>query len=56
MTVYTLKEACDFLRIGRNTIYALIDAGKLKGFKIGKLRRFTQEELEGFVKSQQQSQ
>lgn len=53
MIVYTLQEACEYLRIGRNSIYALIDSGKLKGFKIGKLRRFTSEELEGFVRAQQ---
>lgn len=56
MTVYTLQEACDFLRIGRNTIYALIDAGKLKGFKIGKLRRFTEDELINFVKAEMENQ
>jgi excisionase family DNA binding protein len=56
MTVLTVKEACSYLKIGRNTLYNLMDTGKLKGFKIGKLRRFTQDELEAFVKSQQQSQ
>ena len=53
MTVYTLQEACDYLRIKRNTMYVLIDAGKLKGFKIGRLRRFTDEELDKFIRSQQ---
>ena len=53
MKVYTLQEACKLLRIGRNTMYSLLDSGKLKGFRIGKLRRFTSEELESFIRSEQ---
>jgi len=52
MTVYTLQEACEYLRIKRNTFYTLLDSGKIKGFRIGRLRRFSSEELESFVRSQ----
>lgn len=53
MTVYTMQEACDYLRIKRNTLYKLIDSGKLKTFMIGRRRLTTSENLEEFVRAQQ---
>lgn len=49
MTVYTFEETCDYLKIRRNALYKLINEGELKGFRIGKLRRFSNRELERFV-------
>ena len=49
--VYTLQEACEYLRINRNSMYTLLNSGKIKGFRIGKLRRFTQKELDGLINS-----
>ncbi|HEY8598817.1 MAG TPA: helix-turn-helix domain-containing protein [Thermomicrobiales bacterium] len=34
----TIREVCDELRLSRNTVYALIQAGKLSAFRAGKQR------------------
>ncbi len=34
----TIREVCDELRLSRNTVYALIQAGKLPAFRAGKQR------------------
>lgn len=52
MTVLTIKEACTYLCVSRYTLYKLIDEKKVKGFRIGKRRLFTDEELDKFVRSQ----
>ena len=49
---YTFKEACELLGIGRHGLYNLINSGKLKGFKIGSLWRFTDEEIERYIRSE----
>ena len=38
---YTPREACAILRITSPTLYKLMDAGKLKSYKIGRARRIT---------------
>ena len=37
--VLTVKETCEALRLGRTTVYKLIDAGQLKTVKIGTATR-----------------
>ena len=34
----TIREVCDELRLSRNTVYALIQDGKLSAFRAGKQR------------------
>lgn len=50
--VLTFKEATDYLRIGKDTMYKLINSDEVKGFKIGRKRFFTEEELQQFIKRQ----
>ena len=35
--VLTVDEACDALKMGYNAVYELLNSGKLKGFKNGRV-------------------
>jgi excisionase family DNA binding protein len=45
----TLKQALDYLQIGRTTLYKLMDEGKLKAYRVGGTWRFYLGELRSFV-------
>lgn len=47
--VFTVREAADYLKIGRSYTEMLIASGELKSFKLGRLRRIPAEALEDFV-------
>lgn len=48
-TLLTPKEAAATLRVTRNTIYKLMEAGDLQSIKIGKSRRITRESIDAFI-------
>jgi excisionase family DNA binding protein len=48
-TLYNAKEAGARLRISESTVYRLLRAHKLKGLKIGRALRFTEEEILSFI-------
>lgn len=50
ITVYTLKEVAEILKVSRQTIYNYLKAGRLKATKIGKEYRVTKEDLEEFIR------
>jgi excisionase family DNA binding protein len=41
----TFKEAMDFLRVSRSTIYRLMWSGQLRGHKVGSTWRFYESDL-----------
>jgi excisionase family DNA binding protein len=41
----TLKEAMEFLRVSRSTIYRLMWSGQLRGYKVGNSWRFYESDL-----------
>jgi len=43
------KEVADYLGISRLTLYRLISAGQLSGFKIGGVWRFKEENIEAYL-------
>lgn len=45
----TLKEAEDFLRVSRATIYRLLSSGRLTGHKVGKGWRFYKTDVRKLV-------
>jgi excisionase family DNA binding protein len=45
-TVYTLDEACEYLRISRSTFHRLLASGQIEGPKVGGQWRFTQIRLD----------
>ena len=49
ITLYTLKEVAEILKVSRQTIYNYLKAGRLRATKFGKEYRVTREDLEQFV-------
>lgn len=45
VSLLTFKEAMDFLRVSRSTIYRLMWAGQLQGYKVGSTWRFYAHDL-----------
>ncbi len=50
--IYDKKQAADYLKISERTIDYLRAAGQIACFKIGRLVRFRQEDLEEFARQQ----
>ena len=48
--VLTADEAREALRIGNNALYALLESGKLKGFKNGRVWRVPKAALEEYIR------
>jgi excisionase family DNA binding protein len=48
-TLFTAKEAGERLRISESTVFRLLRGRQLKGLKIGRALRFTEEELMDFI-------
>lgn len=47
----TFKEAMNFLRVSRSTLYRLMWSGQLRGHKVGSTWRFYKQDLRGVVAS-----
>jgi excisionase family DNA binding protein len=45
----TFKEAEDFLRVSRATLYRLLGSGQLVGHKVGRSWRFYRSDLRRFI-------
>ena len=50
-TVLTPLDVMDILCIGKNSAYALLNSGKLRGFRVGRSWRISAEALEEFMLS-----
>ena len=48
--ILTTEEVCKLLRVSRQTIYKLVDHGKLPGTKVGQSYKFLKSELIGFLR------
>jgi excisionase family DNA binding protein len=48
-TLYNAQEAGARLRISESTVYRLLRLHKLKGVKLGRALRFTEEEILSFI-------
>lgn len=49
--ILTPADIMDILGIGKNSAYALLNSGKLRGFRVGRSWRVTAEALEKFMLS-----
>lgn len=49
MKLYTIKQVCGLLEVGKTTAFALIKNNKLKSVKIGKSTRITDFDLNNFI-------
>lgn len=48
--VLTVEEACEALKIGYNAIYELLNTGKLRGFRNGRVWRIPKAALVEFIR------
>lgn len=48
--ILTVGEACELLKIGYNQIYKLLNSGKLKGYKCGRVWKVPKEAVIRFIK------
>ena len=48
----TAEEACEALRIGHNLIYELLNNGKLKGYRCGRVWKIPRLAIEQYVLEQ----
>jgi excisionase family DNA binding protein len=49
--VMTVTEACDYLRIGRTTLYRMVRRGDIPCFRMGSNYRFNLEAIEEWMKN-----
>ena len=49
ITVYTLDEVADILKVTKRTLYTYVKEGKLPAVKMGKYWRITHENLQAFI-------
>ena len=47
--ILTVEEACEALRMGYNAVYELLNEGKLKAYKNGRVWRIRKESLVRYV-------
>ena len=47
--ILTVEEACDALRMGYNAVYDLLNEGRLKAYKNGRVWRITKQALIQYV-------
>jgi excisionase family DNA binding protein len=50
--ILTLKEVATYLKLGERTVYRLVQAGELPGFKVGGSWRFRREDLIAWIEAQ----
>jgi excisionase family DNA binding protein len=51
--VLTAREACDYLRISKWTLYRLIGAGQIKTMKISNRRLIRRQSLEAYMEEKE---
>ena len=51
IAVLITREACEYLRISRPTYVKCLQAGRIKGIKVGKGWRVLKSELDRFLKA-----
>ncbi len=49
LSLLTVEEAADVLRIGRTSMFALVKDGTIRSVRIGRLRRIPSESIVQFV-------
>lgn len=48
--ILTVEEACEALRVGYNAMYELLNSGKLKAYKNGRVWRIPKESVMEYIK------
>lgn len=47
--ILKIEDVMEYLNIGKNTIYGLLQSGELKAFRIGKLWKIPRKAVEEYV-------
>lgn len=47
--VLTVKEVMDYLKMGKNSVYALLQSGELAHYKIGKVYRIPLSSVQQYL-------
>ena len=47
--ILTVEEAAEALRVGYNALYELLNSGKLKAYKNGRVWRIPKESIKSYV-------
>ena len=47
--ILTVEEVCEALRMGYNAVYELLNGGKIKAYKNGRIWRIPRESLKEFI-------
>jgi excisionase family DNA binding protein len=50
--LFTIKEACDFLKISRGKLYSIMKDSKLESLRVGHKRLIQKRDLLSFIKTQ----
>ncbi len=48
----TAEEACEALKVGKNTLYALLGSGQLKGYRNGRVWRIPKDAMIEYIRAQ----
>jgi len=51
---WTIQQVAEFLNVNPRTVYRLVQAGKLPGFKVAGSWRFLEEDIRAWVNEQKQ--
>lgn len=49
--IYNAKEAAAYLRINKVTLYGLVENGQIHCFRVGRIYRFTEQQIQAFIDS-----
>jgi excisionase family DNA binding protein len=49
--ILTVEEACEVLRVGYNAMYELLNSGKVKAYRNGRVWRIPKTSLVEFIQS-----
>ncbi len=47
---YTIEEVAEILKVNPRTVNRMLERGELRGFKVGRLWRVSQEALEAYMR------
>ncbi|MCC8111684.1 MAG: helix-turn-helix domain-containing protein [Ruminococcus sp.] len=47
--IMKFEEVMEFLNVGKNTFYALLNRGEIRAFRIGKIWKIPRKSVEEFV-------
>jgi len=50
--ILTVEELMEYLNIGKNSAYALLENGKIKAFRIGRIWKIPRKAVEDYIYSE----